>query len=575
MTIFVKNTLLASIARFFLWWREILRSFSFRDKFIVSILLFVIIGAFTYWGMAWYKQLTNEVPDFGGAYIEGMVGSPLYINPVLAKTGGPHYDLSRLIFSGILEYAPDGSLQNDMAKDWIVSEDGKTYTVFLKQNIIWHDGRIVTADDILFTIDIIKNIAFKSPLRESWLNVGVSRGEDNYTILFTLDTPRADFVELLTTGIIPKHAWESVTPENFPLHSLNLEPIGSGPYTFERSQKDDSGKILIYEITSFREYYQKEPYITSMVFKFYPDRESLINAYKNKEVKGMNGIDSWIWEGLGDYRERLHLHTIENPNYYVVYFNQNKSKALSYEEVRRAISLATDKQQLIKEIFYDKATIANNPFLGENEEREEEVSSWESRKEKANALLEEKGWIRSEDGVRQRDGVRLEFDMLTTDWREFTVGGDILSKQWNEIGVKINIKVVSVYDLWSNFIRPREYEMLFSAHMTTLIPDMYPFWHSSRTKDPGLNFSVYKNETLDVLIEDLRITRDEGRRREIIQKIEEIFHNDIPALYLFSADYLYPTDKNVQNISVSRVSEDADRFFDVENWYIKTKRVWK
>ncbi|NCU42424.1 MAG: hypothetical protein EOM19_06955, partial [Candidatus Moranbacteria bacterium] len=303
--------------------------------------------------------------------------------------------------------------------------------------------------------------------------------------------------------------------------------------------------------------------------------ESLVNAYKNKEGKSMNGIDSWVWEELGDYREHLHLHTIENPNYYVVYFNQNKSKALSYEEVRKAISLATDKQQLIKEIFYDKATIANDPFLEESEGGEGEPSSWESRKEKANALLEEKGWIRSEDGVRQRNGVRLEFDMLTTDWREFTVGGDILSKQWNEIGVKINIKVVSVYDLWSNFIRPREYEMLFSAHMTTLIPDMYPFWHSSRTKDPGLNFSVYRNETLDVLIEDLRITRDEGRRKEIIQKIEEIFHNDIPALYLFSADYLYPTDKNVQNISVSRVSEDADRFFDVENWYIKTKRIWK
>jgi peptide/nickel transport system substrate-binding protein len=572
MTIFVKNTLLASVARFFLWWRGLLRSFSFRDKCVVSTLLFVIIGTCIYWGMAWYKQLTDEVPDFGGTYIEGMVGSPLYINPVLAKTGGPHYDLSRLIFSGILEYAPDGSLRNDMAKDWNISEDGKVYTVFLKQNILWHDGRMVTADDVLFTVDIIKNLAFKSPLREAWLNVNVSRGEDNYTILFTLDTPRADFVELLTTGILPKHAWESVTPENFPLHSLNLEPIGNGPYIFERSQKDDSGKILIYEVTSFEEYYQKEPYITSLVFKFYPDRESLIDAYKNKEIKSINGIDSWIWENLGDYKEHLHLYSIENPNYYVVYFNQNKSKALSYQEVRKALSLATDKKQLVEEIFYGKARGVNNPFLDTDEE---EDSSWESRVEEANTLLEEKGWFRSEDGVRQKDGVRLEFDMLTTDWKEFTAGGDILTKQWNEIGVRINIKVVSVYDLWNNFIRPREYEILFSAHMTTLIPDMYPFWHSSRTKDPGLNFSVYKNENLDVLIEDLRIQRDEERRGEIIQKIEEIFQNDVPALYLFSADYLYPMDKKVQNISVSRVSEDADRFFDVENWYIKTKRIWK
>ncbi len=574
MTIFVKNTLLASVARFFLWGREILRSFSFRDKCIVSTLLFVIIGACIYWGMAWYSQLTNEVPDFGGVYIEGMVGSPLYINPVLAKTGGPHYDLSRLIFSGILEYAPDGTLRNDMAKDWTVSEDQKVYTVFLKQNILWHDGKIVTADDILFTIDIIKNLAFKSPLRESWLGVNVSRGEDNYTVIFTLDVPRADFVESLTVGVLPKHIWESVTPENFPLHSLNLEPVGNGPYTFERLQKDDSGKVLIYEISAFQEYYQKEPYITSMVFKFYPDRDSLRNAYKNKEVKSMSGIDSWAWESLGDYREHLRLYEIENPNYYVVYFNQNKSKALSYQEVRKALDLATDKEQLVEEIFYGKARIANDPFLDTIENKESD-SSWESRREEANTLLENNGWIRSEDGVREKDGVRLEFDMLTTDWREFTVGGDLLAIQWNEIGVRINVKVVSVYDLWNNFIRPREYEMLFSAHMTTLIPDMYPFWHSSRTKDPGLNFSVYKNDALDVLIEDLRVQRDEEKRREITQKIEEIFQNDVPALYLFSADYLYPIDEKVQNISVSRVSEDADRFFDVENWYVKTKRVLK
>jgi len=547
-----------------------LRAFSFREKIVVGTLLIVAIGAIGFWGVSIWRHMTVEIPAYGGMHIEGTVGNPLYINPALAKANGPDYDLSRLVYSGLLEYAPDGKLRGDIAREWEVSEDGKTYTVFLRENVLFHDGEPMNADDVVFTVDILKNLAYKSPLREPWLNVEASRGADDYTVVFTLDIPRADFPDLLTVGILPKHLWEGVSPENFALHRRNLEPVGTGPYRYETSQKDADGKVLIFELAAFEEYYAKRPYIDAFVFKFYPDRDSLLSAYRNKEVRSLSGIDAWEWENLGEYRKKLTLHSMRIPHYYVAYFNQNKSKPLADERVREALSVACDHEKLLSEILSGRGLAMRVPFLSM---AGSEDMSEEMRIEEAKRILDEVGWMPGEDGVREKDGVRLEFDLLSADWREFTMSADMLSAVWEQVGARANVKVVPSYDLWNNYVKPREYEALVFAHTTTLIPDLYPYWHSSRTKDPGLNLAVYKNDDLDALVEKLRTARDENEREDIKRQIAEIFSDEHPSLYLFSPEYLYPVDRRVRGITVEEVSENPDRFFGVEEWYMKTKRV--
>ena len=564
------------VSRFLSHMWNSLRNFSFREKLIVGGLFLVIVGALAYWIYTLYIESTDAVPTSGGVYIEGMVGNPLYINPVLSKANAIDYDLSRLLFSGLMQYDKDGKLIGDLATDWEISDDGKTYRVFLKNNVLWHDGEVLNADDIIFTIDRIKDLAYKSPIRELWLNVEVDRGQDDYTVVFTLDAPRTDFLEFLTVGILPKHIWEGITPENFALHRWNLEPIGSGPYRFERTQKDADGKVLIFELSAFEEYYGKIPYIDTFIFKFYPDRDSVIEAYKNKEIRSISGIDAWAWEDFGEHSKKLNLHAMRIPHYYVAYFNHNKSKELAYKDVREAITLATDREALVQDIYNGRADTVEVPFLESMGIRS--LSQEEGREERikrANEILEESGWKRGEDGIRQKDDMRLEFDMITADWREFTMSADILREQWSEIGVQVNVKVVTVYDLWNNFIKTREYELIMFAHTTMLIPDIYPYWHSSRTQDPGLNLAVYKNDDLDALIEKLRLSRNEDERYGIIREIQEFFSKEYPSLYLFSPHYLYPVDESVQGIVVEQIAEHPDRFFGVENWYIKTKRVWK
>ncbi|QQS60990.1 MAG: hypothetical protein IPN70_03815 [Candidatus Moraniibacteriota bacterium] len=570
MSLYRKST--SSVSRFTLGWWGALRSFSFREKLVVGSLFILIASSIFYWGNLVYKHFTIAIPKEGGTYIEGTIGNPHRINPIFSKANIPDHEISRLVYSGLLKYDAQGNLIEDIAKSWEVSEDGKTYTVQLREDVLWHDGVSLNAHDITFTIDTIKNAEYSSPFRNIWLDVSVKRGENDYQAIFTLQSPRANFKENLTVGILPKHIWESIPPQNFALHPSNLEPIGTGPYRFEQSQKDTEGKILIYELSSFAKYYGKKPNISKVIFKFYPDRESLRQAYKNKEVKGLSGIDTSDLQELGDHVERLNLHAIEVPHFFVVYFNQSKSKSLAYKEVRNALNLATNRTKIVEDILSGKGKVVRGPFLEESFTEE----SFEDRQKKAKDLLEENGWKLGADGVREKNGVRIEFDMYTGDIiQDLSVTADALKSQWEVIGVRVNVKVLPDHDLFNNYMKPREYDSLLYAHMTTFIPDISPFWHSTKTKDPGLNFSVYKNDELDGFLDTLLISQNDEERKKASEGTTRIFAEESPALYLYSPSYIYPLDKSIQGVTLKRLTEDANRFYDIENWYIKTNRIWK
>lgn len=570
MSWYKKNTSL--ITRFTFGWWNALKSFSFREKLVVGSLSILIASSLLFWGNSIYTYVTVAVPKEGGTYIEGTVGNPHRINPVFSKANIPDNEISRLVYSGLLKYDSEGNMVPDMAKDWSVSEDGRVYTVNIREGILWHDGTSFNVEDVIFTIGVIKNLEYGSPLRNFWLDVEITRGENDYQAIFTLQTPRANFEEQLSLGILPKHIWENIPPQNFALHLLNLEPVGTGPYRFEQSQKDADGKVLIYELSSFSLYYGKKPYISSVIFKFYPDRESLREAYKKKEVKGLSGIDASGLSDLGSYADKLTFHTMEAPHFFVVYFNQVKSKPLAYREVRNALHLATDREALVNDILNGKGRSIYGPFLEEGISQE----PLEERKKKAEALLEENGWKKGNDGIREKNGVRIEFDMYTGDIiQDLSVTADALKKQWESIGVLVNVKTLPDHDLFNNYMKPREYDSLLYAHMTTFIPDITPFWHSGKTKDPGLNFSVYKSDALDGYTDTLMISRNAEERKKASEGVVRILSEESPAIYLYSPSYIYPLDKSIQGVTLKRVSEDANRFYDIENWYIKTKRIWK
>jgi peptide/nickel transport system substrate-binding protein len=541
------------------------------------VLFYFLLATFLASALSWtgffYYSVTSAVPAYGGEYIEGIVGQPLNINPLLSQSNETDAELARIIYSGILKYDSQGNLTNDLAESYDISDDKMTYTVHLKKNAAWHDGETLSIDDIIFTVNLIADPAYKSPLRYNWQGIETARIDD-YTIEFKIKSPYAGFLHNLTFGILPKHIWESVSPANFSLNSLNLEPIGTGPYKYSAIQKDSKGNILSYKLISNPNYFEGKPYISKLTFNFYTNEDSVLDALNRKEIKGINVLTSQKIEQIKTQKS-VTIYKFKIPRYFAVFFNQTKSIPIASDEVRTALAFATDREQIINDILGGNAQSAASPFMPGRIGYWENPDRHEYNLEKANEILNNSGWEKGTDGIRAKDGEVLEINLVTTDWEELTATAQILKEQWGKIGARININSYSISDVQQNYIRPREYEALLFGQVVGADPDPYSFWHSDQKKDPGLNLSLFGDSASDKLIEEGRMEFDPEKRSEKYIELQKIIEQEIPAIFLYSPNYIYPVSKSVKGIDIETLVSPHQRFANINNWYIKTKRIKK
>lgn len=533
----------------------------------------LLVGSLAAWGLFFYFSKTNAIATYGGEYIEGIIGQPQHINPVIAASNNADDDLAQIIYSGLLRYDGQGNLKNDLAESYEISDDKTLYTFHLRKDALWHDGQALNAQDVLFTVNLITDPSYKSPLRGNWQGIETDLVDD-YTITFRVKNSYVGMLNNLTFGILPKHIWESTTPDKFPLSDLNLEPIGSGPYKYSVFQKDSSGNIISYKLTANTAYYQEKPFITKLTFDFYPDEDSILEAYNKKEIMGISGLSP---QKVSDIKlgQSTFLHKFNIPRYFAVFINQTKSLPLANDEVREALSYATNKQEIIDAVLGGNGNPIDSPILPGMVGYTEDLKKRSFDLEKANKILDDNNWMRGEDGIRAKNSVILEINMFTTDWLELEQTAELLKTQWEKIGAKVNVNALSISDIQQNYIRPREYDALLFGQVLGADPDPYSFWHSGQKKDPGLNLSLFGDSKTDTLIEKGRIEFDVEKRAELYREFQQNVAEEIPAIFLYSPDYIYPVNKKIQGIGTQNIISPARRFSDISHWFIKTKRVWK
>lgn len=474
-----------------------------------------------------------------------------------------------------MKYNGEGQLINDLAESYDISEDKTTYAFHLKKNILWHDGQNLTAHDVVFTVNLISDPAYKSPLRGNWQGVETSVIDD-FNVEFRIKTPYVGFLNNLTFGVLPKHIWEGVEPENFSLTSLNLEPIGSGPYKYSSYQKDSKGNILTYKLISNPNYFEGKPYLSKITFNFYIDDDSAIDAFNRKEIMGVSGGLSS--QKISDVKnpKSTTLHKFIMPRYFAVFFNQNKSLPLASDEVRQALDYATDRQEIIDKVLSGNGDPVHYPILPGMIGYKEDLEKNEFNIEKGNEVLDKNGWTRGDDGFRAKNGAALEISLVTTDWDELSKTADILKSQWEKIGIKVNVSAFSISDIQQNYIRTREYDaLLFGQVLVGGDSDPNSFWHSAQKKDPGLNLALFGDSATDKLIEDGRVEFNTEKRTENYVEFQKKLHSEAPAVFLYSPNYIYPVNKSVHGMDIKNLISPSERFSNINKWYMKTKRIWK
>ena len=337
-----------------------------RWQILIVLLTMVVVGVL----LIRQQPISTVIlpqPASGGIYTEAMIGSFNRLNPLFDRNNPADNDIDSLIFSGLIKFDPSGVPQPDLAESWGVSLDGTIYNVSLRPEAIWHDGQPVSSDDILFTINLIRNeiSSYPDDVRSMWNQVNVT-ALDQKTLRFELTEPFAPFIDYLDFGILPKHILENVPVDQLISSDFNLKPIGTGPYQFDSLIITD-GQISGVVLKTFRDYYGQIPYIEQIAFQFYPDAKTALEAYQQGEVTGLSQIPLEILDsGLAE--QNLSIYSSRLPELSMVLFNLNNSEVafLQEKEIRTALMLGLNRQWIVDHVLHGQAIVADSPILPGN-----------------------------------------------------------------------------------------------------------------------------------------------------------------------------------------------------------------
>jgi peptide/nickel transport system substrate-binding protein len=500
----------------------------------------------------------------GGVYTEGLVGTVKNVNPILPE-GGASADVARLVFNGLTRVNNNGEIEADLARRWTVSPDGKTYTFFLREDIKWHDDVPFTAQDVVFTLVAIQNPDSRSPLAGTWQGVRVE-AKDNHTVVYTLPKPFTPFIQATTVGILPRHLLESVDPSSLRVANFNQKPVGTGPFKLEQLDSKE-GRIQLGANTG---YYGKKPLVEQVILKLYPSSASALNAYARKQVMAVSRLQPGQLDKASDFGD-IKLYQLTVPDQVGVFF-KTTTGPLSNKTVRAALAQATNRDEIITKNLADQATALASPLMPGRLGAGKQQLSFDIVS--ANRMLENDGWKKNRDGIRSKNGLPLQIKLVTQANSQYSAIAETLKKQWERLGVRTTITETDPTSLQQSYIRPRKYDALLYGINVGLDPDVYAYWHSSQAADPGLNLSAYKSSSADKALEGGRTLRDKPTREAKYKSFVNAWLNDNPAVMLYSPTYIYAVSSEVRGINAHKLGEPQDRFYDIESWAVRSKRMY-
>jgi peptide/nickel transport system substrate-binding protein len=511
-------------------------------------------------------------PVRGGVYTEALVGSLQRINPFLAGNNAVDRDLSRLIFSGLVRFDARGVPQPDLAAEWGISEDGTLYNVTLREGLTWHDGKPITAEDVVFTIDLIRTGGSLVPadLQAFWKEVESVALSDT-VIQFRLPEAFAPFLDYLNIGLLPKHLLDGKTIESMVNEPFNLEPIGSGPYRFSRILAEND-QIVGVALAAFDGYYGTKPFIEDLVFRFYPDAQAALQAYRNGEVQGIGQIPRELLpEALSE--PDLSIYTARMPRTSMVLFNLNNAEVgfLQDKTIRKALLLGLNRQGMVDRILNGQGILAEGPILPGTWAYYDGLEAFAYDPEEARQLLRKAGYslASEEDTILSKEGKFLQLTLLYPDTDTHRQMAEAIQANWRELGVQVDLEAQPYDELVTERLVDRTYQAaLVELNLArSPDPDPYPFWDQAQAAG-GQNYAQWNNRMASEYLEQARITTDLSRRAKLYRSFQVVFHDELPALPLFYPVYSYGVDNEIQGVTIGPLFDTSDRFANVVEWYL-------
>lgn len=533
-----------------------------------------------------------EIPAIGGETTEALVGTPHLINPLYAVLNDVDADIASLIYSGLLKWDPEKGFIPDLADTVEISEDGLIYTLHVQSSAKFSNGDHVQARDVIFTYAAAQDPLYRSPYSHTLRNVTIEQVDDQ-TVSFTLKTKDDHFSQLLTLGILPESLWSDILAQNIPLTSLNLQPIGSGPYAFSEFTKDKKGVLRTYTLKRNARYYGTEPKLEFITFKFYADAASATQALNNKNVEGL-GFVPFAQRAALEANHSINLVYASIPKNVVLLFHP-ENDLLKNINIRKAIAEAINTQKIREEVLSSHANVLNGPLFRETPGFDATDTGIAFNPSSAADALEKAGYIKQDgnlfrsiksekekkekdtedgsDNATETEIPHLTLTLTTVADEELLRVAEEIKNELELLGIEIIIQPVEASTFMSEVVTPQQYELLLASQYGATDPDPYYFWHSSEISKTGLNIAHYQNQDADKALDAAQSAKTTEEKVVAYRQFQTILLKDIPAVFLYQSMYAFAAPKKIRFQSPASIRIPSDRFATITDWYIKTKQV--
>jgi peptide/nickel transport system substrate-binding protein len=493
-------------------------------------------------------DLPGRPPADGGTLMVAISSDPSTLNRFLAADPAS-LRASAPLFPNLYQADPDLTITPDLAESMpSLSADRKSWTVRLRRNATWSDGKAITADDVVATVAIERNPDLVTEVAFDWsMLTGIDRVDD-YTVRFNLSEPYAPFLaNSLTTFVVPAHIYGSVDVTKMAADPISQQPaVTGGPFRFEKRSK---GEV---DLVANTNYYAGRPHLDRMVFKIIPDAAAAATAVANATIGwepdvGPSALDQLKGTSQVTVREYPDL------SFYDVRFNDRPNHLFGDKLVRQAFAFAIDKEAIVKKVTGGHGVALWGDIAPESWAYDPAaVMKYKPDLARARRLMLQAGWQVGDDGVGVKAGNRFSTKFYVRDdapSRQEAVA--MISAQARAIGMDLQPAPVPYYnpaDKTSFFdpLKKGDYDIAFAGFASSSDPDQYRIFHSSQLRPEhnpaGVNWTGYSSPELDRLIERERSTllpgdaQTRAARRGIFSQIERLLGEDVVTYFMWADD---------------------------------------
>ena len=476
-----------------------------------------------------------------------------YENEVLSYLYDKLIDLDRN-----LEYVPV------LAKDWEISDDHLRITIHLRDDIHWHDGVPITSHDVKFTMDRVMDPLVPAINKRGYFTrLDHVETPDSHTVVFVWKEPYAPAMAAIQQiAPIPEHVYGK---GDFLTHPANRAPVGSGPFRFEKWKTGQYISIVRYD-----DYHGQKAWLDRIIFRVIEDNAVALSALRAGEIDEMR-VTQIQWERQTndpDFESRFEKYYYYMPSYNYIGWN-NRSVWFRDRRVRLAMTLLFDRESINKKIYSGFAKLVSGPFYVNSWAYDKSVKPHPYDPRRAAKLLDEAGWTDHDgDGIRDRDGVKFEFELLITASNIAQQFAQLLQESCRKVGVVVRIRQLEGATFFDR-IDSGQFDACALAWQLDPDPDVYDTFHSSMVPPKGLNHVFYSNARVDSLLEAGRREFDRERRASIYHAIHREMHRDPPYTFVNTVPEKRPISRRIHGVVISPLGP-FDFYPGARYWYINT-----